>query len=43
MTATVRVLAAGGAAVPNLPLTLSTTGATGVSKPSKTDDSASPR
>ncbi len=39
VTATVRVLAAGGAAVPNLPVTISTTGATDVSKPSKTDDS----
>ena len=39
VTATVRVLAAGGAAVPNLPVTVSTTGATDVSKPSKTDDS----
>jgi LPXTG-site transpeptidase (sortase) family protein len=39
VTATVRVLAGGGAAVPNLPVTISTTGATGVSKPSQTDDS----
>ncbi len=38
-TATVRVLAAGGAAVPNLPVTISTSGATGVSKPSSTDGS----
>lgn len=38
VTATVRVLAAGGAAVPNLPLTIGVSGATAPSKPSKTDD-----
>jgi hypothetical protein len=38
-TATVRVLAAGGAAVPNLPLTVGVEGATGVAKPSRTDAS----
>jgi hypothetical protein len=36
-TATVRILAAGGAAVPNFPLSLGVTGATGVTKPSTTD------
>jgi hypothetical protein len=36
-TATVRILAAGGAALPNFPLTIGVTGATGVTKPSTTD------
>jgi hypothetical protein len=39
VSATVRVLAAGGSAVPNLPLTLSVQGATGISKRAKTDGS----
>jgi hypothetical protein len=38
-TATVRILAAGGAAVPNFPLSIGVTGATGVTKPSTTDAS----
>jgi hypothetical protein len=42
-SATVRVLAAGGAAVPNLPLTIGVQGATGVSKPSTTNDSGDAR
>ncbi len=39
VTATVRVLAAGGAALPNQALTLSAQGATGVAKQAKTSDS----
>lgn len=39
VTATVRVLAAGGSALPNLAVNLSTQGATGVPKQATTDDS----
>jgi len=38
VTATVRVLSAGGSALPNLPVTLTTTGATDVPRQGKTDD-----